>query len=71
MPEGARVVVREIGEGVLERIGLECEVPATLVITPYFRCHEVRGAQFRLRAELREARCDRGPGGDRRGAVGG
>ncbi len=39
-------IVREIGDGVTQPVSLECTVPRTLVITPYFKCHEIPGAHF-------------------------
>lgn len=41
-----KTIVREIGDGVLLPVSLECAVPRTLVITPYFKCHEIPGAHF-------------------------
>ena len=37
---------REIGAEVTEPVSLSSELPATLVITPYFRCREIPGAHF-------------------------
>lgn len=40
------IVFRELGETVTDAISLENETEATLVITPYFKCHEIPGAHF-------------------------
>jgi outer membrane protein OmpA-like peptidoglycan-associated protein len=44
--QGDGVVVRELGEDALDPISLESETLATLVLTPYFQCHEIPGAHF-------------------------
>ncbi len=41
-----KIVFREIGAAVVEPVALQNETPTTLVITPYFRCHEIPGAHF-------------------------
>ncbi|MFO0761949.1 MAG: hypothetical protein U0359_36250 [Byssovorax sp.] len=45
IPTGQDVFTRELGSSV-EAVSIENEVPATIVITPYFRCNEVAGAHF-------------------------
>lgn len=45
LPTGPAVFVREIGLSI-DPVGLDAEVPATVVIQPYFRCREVPGAHF-------------------------
>ena len=40
------VHVRELDDGLTESIALTAAEPATLVLTPFFRCHEVPGANF-------------------------
>ena len=42
---GPDTYVRQL-DVVFDPAGLEAEVPATIVITPYFRCREVAGAHF-------------------------
>lgn len=44
-PTGPKVVTREL-EGDLGAVSLENEVPATLVVTPFFKCSEIPGAHF-------------------------
>jgi outer membrane protein OmpA-like peptidoglycan-associated protein len=46
IPEGDGVVVREIGDEALDAIALDSDQPTTLVLTPYFQCHEIPGAHF-------------------------
>lgn len=40
------IVFRELGDTVTDAVSLENETEATLVITPYFKCHEIPGAHF-------------------------
>jgi outer membrane protein OmpA-like peptidoglycan-associated protein len=39
-------IVRELGEGVNAPLSLTTETVTSLVITPFFKCHEVPGAHF-------------------------
>lgn len=45
LPEGPAVFVRELADDI-EPVTIENEVPAVLVIAPYYRCHEVEGTHF-------------------------
>ena len=45
IPSGPDTYVRQIGV-TFDAVGLTAEVPATVVVTPYFRCNEVPGAHF-------------------------
>ena len=44
--QGDGVVVRELGDDALDPLALESETLTTLVLTPYFQCHEIPGAHF-------------------------
>jgi outer membrane protein OmpA-like peptidoglycan-associated protein len=45
IPSGQAVFTRELTTTV-EAVAIENEVPATIVITPFFRCNEIAGAHF-------------------------
>ncbi|KYF70872.1 OmpA family protein [Sorangium cellulosum] len=45
IPTGPAVFERELDQ-VIDAVAIENEVPATVVITPYFRCKEIPGAHF-------------------------
>jgi len=45
IPKGPHTFVREL-DAFLESVSIESETPATLVLKPTFRCHEIAGAHF-------------------------
>ena len=44
--EDPSIEVRELDDDITATLSLESEKPFTLVIAPYFRCHEIPGAHF-------------------------